>query len=252
MEMLLWAIFQSPSSWRNTSTSRAVSRANSASGMGSRMWKNAVTATTSMPMRPGTWAKSCKVTSTQSLRLLTSWSLLPAKPLKLSLKRVTSLPSRAAYISMYSSNSRRISRWRSGDMEGVPIEQREGAALLCRLRPGALMNVALHALSVHVHVHVHVHVLCAASKTPLAELLHLVSRTAPSPRLQARVKTPNSEFVAGNANKEAVRVRALGDARCRRYFQRRCARLGKVINAVVQVARNVKDVFLAPRQPERQ
>src|SRR3989344_1950434 len=155
MEMLLWAIFQSPSSWRNTSTSRAVSRANSASGMGSRMWKNAVTATTSS---------------------LSSWGK----------RSTTSMP----------------------------------------LRPGALMNVALHALSVHVHVHVHVHVLCAASKTPLAELLHLVSRTAPSPRLQARVKTPNSECVAGNANKEAVRVRALGDARCRRYFQRRCARLG--------------------------
>ena len=70
----------------------------------------------SMPMCPGTCAKSSRVMSPHSLRVLMSLSLLPAKPLKFSLKRSTNRASRDAYMAMYSSNSMRASRWRSGDM----------------------------------------------------------------------------------------------------------------------------------------
>ena len=64
--------------------------------------------------------------STHSLRDLISLSLLPAKPLKVSLKRSTNRASRDAYMAMYSSNSMRASRWRSGDMGNFLLKAGSG------------------------------------------------------------------------------------------------------------------------------
>lgn len=92
--------------------------------------------------------------STHSLRDLISLSLLPAKPLKFSLKRSTNRASRDAYMAMYSSNSMRASRWRSGDMGNFLLKAGSGGmggsrrshgspgrnALLHRARSASLLH----------------------------------------------------------------------------------------------------------------